>query len=164
MQVEHAVAGAEMQLVVFELGDESYGVDISRVQDINRMQEITEIPHAPESVVGVINLRGRVIPVIDLRKRFGLPDAVHTKDTRIVVVHLEGNLIGVIVDAVSQVLRIPADIVEPPSPVLAGVDSRYLRGIAKLDDRLVILLDLDFVLSRREQEAISEVLAEAEEV
>ena len=162
--MEHAVAGAEMQLVVFELGDESYGVDISRVQDINRMQEITEIPHAPESVVGVINLRGRVIPVIDLRKRFGLPDAVHTKDTRIVVVHLEGNLIGVIVDAVSQVLRIPADIVEPPSPVLAGVDSRYLRGIAKLDDRLVILLDLDFVLSRREQEAISEVLAEAEEV
>jgi len=158
--VEHAIAGAEMQLVVFELGDESYGVDISRVQDINRMQEITEIPHAPESVVGVINLRGRVIPVIDLRKRFGLPDAVHTKDTRIVVLHLEGNLIGVIVDAVSQVLRIPADIVEPPSPVLAGVDSRYLRGIAKLDDKLVILLDLDFVLSRREQEAISEVLAE----
>lgn len=158
--MEHAIAGAEMQLVVFELGDESYGVDISRVQDINRMQEITEIPHAPESVVGVINLRGRVIPVIDLRKRFGLPDAVHTKDTRIVVLHLEGNLIGVIVDAVSQVLRIPADIVEPPSPVLAGVDSRYLRGIAKLDDKLVILLDLDFVLSRREQEAISEVLAE----
>ena len=158
--MEHAIAGAEMQLVVFELGDESYGVDISRVQDINRMQEITEIPHAPESVVGVINLRGRVIPVIDLRKRFGLPDAVHTKDTRIVVVHLEGNLIGVIVDAVSQVLRIPADIVEPPSPVLAGVDSKYLRGIAKLDDKLVILLDLDFVLSRREQEAISEVLAE----
>jgi purine-binding chemotaxis protein CheW len=160
MRVEHAIAGAEMQLVVFELGDESYGVDISRVQDINRMQEITEIPHAPESVVGVINLRGRVIPVIDLRKRFGLPEAVHTKDTRIVVVHLEGNLIGVIVDAVSQVLRIPADIVEPPSPVLAGVDSKYLRGIAKLDDKLVILLDLDFVLSRREQEAISEVLAE----
>ena len=158
--MEQAIAGAEMQLVVFELGDESYGVDISRVQDINRMQEITEIPHAPESVVGVINLRGRVIPVIDLRKRFGLPEAVHTKDTRIVVVHLEGNLIGVIVDAVSQVLRIPADIVEPPSPVLAGVDSRYLRGIAKLDDKLVILLDLDFVLSRREQEAISEVLAE----
>jgi len=158
--MEQAIAGAEMQLVVFELGDESYGVDISRVQDINRMQEITEIPHAPESVVGVINLRGRVIPVIDLRKRFGLPEAVHTKDTRIVVVHLEGNLIGVIVDAVSQVLRIPADIVEPPSPVLAGVDSKYLRGIAKLDDKLVILLDLDFVLSRREQEAISEVLAE----
>ena len=71
--MEHAVAGAEMQLVVFELGDESYGVDISRVQDINRMQEITEIPHAPESVVGVINLRGRVIPVIDLRKRLVFP-------------------------------------------------------------------------------------------
>ncbi len=158
--MEQAVAGAEMQLVVFELGNESYGVDISRVQDINRMQEITEIPHAPESVVGVINLRGRVIPVIDLRKRFGFPPVAHTKDTRTVVVHMDGSLIGIIVDAVSQVLRIPADIVEPPSPVLAGVDSRYLRGIAKLDDKLVILLDLDFVLSRSEQDAINEVLAE----
>lgn len=158
--MEQAIAGAEMQLVVFELGDESYGVDISRVQDINRMQEITEIPHAPESVVGVINLRGRVIPVIDLRKRFGLPAAPNTKDTRIVVVHMEHNLIGMIVDAVSKVLRIPADIVEPPSPVLASIDSSYLRGIAKLDDNLVVLLDLDFVLSRHEHEAINEVLAE----
>ncbi len=158
--MEQVIAGAEMQLVVFELADESYGVDISRVQDINRMQEITEIPHAPESVVGVINLRGHVIPVIDLRKRFGLPPAEHTKDTRIVVVHMENNLIGMIVDAVSKVLRIPADIVEPPSPVLASIDSSYLRGIAKLEDKLVVLLDLDFVLSRHEQEAISEVLAE----
>ncbi|HBK61332.1 MAG TPA: chemotaxis protein CheW [Firmicutes bacterium] len=158
--MEQAIAGAEMQLVVFELGDESYGVDISRVQDINRMQEITEIPHAPESVVGVINLRGRVIPVIDLRKRFGLSAAPNTKDTRIVVVHMEHNLIGMIVDAVSKVLRIPADIVEPPSPVLASIDSSYLRGIAKLDDNLVVLLDLDFVLSRHEHEAINEVLAE----
>lgn len=147
----------EMQLVVFELGDESYGVDISRVQDINRMQEITEIPHAPDSVVGVINLRGRVIPVINLRQRFGLSAVEHTKATRIVVVRMGENLIGMIVDAVSQVLRISADIVEPPSPVLASIDSKYLRGIAKFDDHLVVLLDLDFVLSRHEQAEIADL-------
>lgn len=155
--MDQVTALDEMQLVVFELGDESYGVDISRVQDINRMQEITEIPHAPDSVVGVINLRGRVIPVIDLRQRFGLPIAEHTKATRIVVVRMGENLIGMIVDAVLQVLRISADIVEPPSPVLASIDSKYLRGIAKFDDHLVVLLDLDFVLSRHEQAEIADL-------
>lgn len=155
--MDQVTALDEMQLVVFELGDESYGVDISRVQDINRMQEITEIPHAPDSVVGVINLRGRVIPVIDLRQRFGLPIVEHTKATRIVVVRMGENLIGMIVDAVSQVLRISADIVEPPSPVLASIDSKYLRGIAKFDDHLVVLLDLDFVLSRHEQAEIADL-------
>ncbi|MEA4882362.1 MAG: chemotaxis protein CheW [Clostridia bacterium] len=159
--MDQAISGDEMQLVVFELGGESYGVDISRVQDINRMQEITQIPHAPESVVGVINLRGWVIPVIDLRMRFGLPGVEHTKSTRIVVVRMGETSIGMIVDAVSQVLRISADVVEPPSRVLASVDSKYLRGIAKLGEKLVVLLDLDFVLSRREQESIGEAVAEA---
>jgi len=159
--VEHGFDAEEIQLVVFELAGESYGVEISRVQDINRMQEITEIPHAPESVVGVINLRGRVIPVVDLRTRFGLPPAEHTKSTRIVVVQMGEEPIGMIVDAVSQVLRIPTKIIEPPSPVLSSVDSRYLRGIAKLEDELVILLDLDYVLSKEEQEFISEAMAES---
>jgi len=159
--VEHGFDAEEIQLVVFELAGESYGVEISRVQDINRMQEITEIPHAPESVVGVINLRGRVIPVVDLRTRFGMPGAEHTKSTRIVVVQMGEEPIGMIVDAVSQVLRIPTKIIEPPSPVLSGVDSRYLRGIAKLEDELVILLDLDYVLSKDEQEFISEAMAES---
>jgi len=159
--VEHGFDVDEIQLVVFELADESYGVEISRVQDINRMQEITEIPHAPESVVGVINLRGRVIPVVDLRTRFGMPGAEHTKSTRIVVVQMGEEPIGMIVDAVSQVLRIPTKIIEPPSPVLSGVDSRYLLGIAKLEDELVILLDLDYVLSKDEQEFISEAMAES---
>jgi purine-binding chemotaxis protein CheW len=93
--VEHGFDVDEIQLVVFELADESYGVEISRVQDINRMQEITEIPHAPESVVGVINLRGRVIPVVDLRTRFGMPGAEHTKSTRIVVVQMGEEPIGI---------------------------------------------------------------------
>jgi purine-binding chemotaxis protein CheW len=159
--VEHGFDVDEIQLVVFELADESYGVEISRVQDINRMQEITEIPHAPESVVGVINLRGRVIPVVDLRTRFGMPGAEHTKSTRIVVVQMGEEPIGMIVDAVSQVLRIPTKVIEPPSPVLTSLDSRYLLGIAKLEDELVILLDLDYVLSKDEQEFISEAMAES---
>jgi len=159
--VEHGFDVDEIQLVVFELADESYGVEISRVQDINRMQEITEIPHSPESVVGVINLRGRVIPVVDLRTRFGMPGAEHTKSTRIVVVQMGEEPIGMIVDAVSQVLRIPTKVIEPPSPVLTSLDSRYLLGIAKLEDELVILLDLDYVLSKDEQEFISEAMAES---
>ncbi|MDD3598878.1 MAG: chemotaxis protein CheW [Bacillota bacterium] len=159
--MEHGFDVDEIQLVVFELADESYGVEISRVQDINRMQEITEIPHAPESVVGVINLRGRVIPVVDLRTRFGMPGAEHTKSTRIVVVQMGEEPIGMIVDAVSQVLRIPTKVIEPPSPVLTSLDSRYLLGIAKLEDELVILLDLDYVLSKDEQEFISEAMAES---
>lgn len=159
--VEHGFDAEEVQLVVFELADESYGVEISRVQDINRMQEITEIPHAPESVVGVINLRGRVIPVVDLRTRFGMPSAEHTKSTRIVVVQMGEEPIGMIVDAVSQVLRIPTKVIEPPSPVLASLDSRYLLGIAKLEEELVVLLDLDYVLSKDEQEFISEAMAES---
>lgn len=159
--MEHGFDVDEIQLVVFELADESYGVEISRVQDINRMQEITEIPHSPESVVGVINLRGRVIPVVDLRTRFGMPGAEHTKSTRIVVVQMGEEPIGMIVDAVSQVLRIPTKVIEPPSPVLTSLDSRYLLGIAKLEDELVILLDLDYVLSKDEQEFISEAMAES---
>ncbi|MCR4427034.1 MAG: chemotaxis protein CheW, partial [Firmicutes bacterium] len=105
----------ELQLVIFELNGESYGVDISRVQDINRMQDITKIPHAPDHVEGVINLRGRVIPVIDLRRRFGLPCGEHTKSTRIVVIQMGESLIGMVVDGVSEVLRVPQDTIEPPS-------------------------------------------------
>jgi len=99
------------------------------------MQEITEIPHAPESVVGVINLRGRVIPVVDLRTRFGMPGAEHTKSTRIVVVQMGEEPIGMIVDAVSQVLRIPTKVIEPPSPVLTSLDSRYLAGYSETRGR-----------------------------
>lgn len=153
---------SEMQLVVFELGNESCGVDISRIQDINRMQQITEIPHAPDSVVGVINLRGKVIPVVDLRKKLGLPPAEHTKSTRIMVVRTGEGLIGMIVDAVSQVLRISSDSVEPPSPVLAGTDSRYLRGIAKIDEELIVLLDLDYVLSGKEKAEMADLARAAE--
>ena len=130
------------QLVTFFLGEEVYGIDILAVQEIIRMQSITEIPRTADYVEGVINLRGKVIPIIDLRKRFSLTISEETKDTRIVVVEIENKVIGMIVDGVSKVLRLSASLVEPPSPIIGGVDSNYIRGVGKIDDQLVVLLDL----------------------
>ena len=144
----------ERQLVVFQLGAELYGVEIARVHEIIRLQTVTRVPRAPSFVEGVINLRGKVIPVVDLRRRFGLPTAEHTRATRIVVVEIGDQVVGIIVDSVSEVLRINSSTVEPPSPVVAGIDSEYLHGIAKLPERLVILLDVDRVLARDERRAL----------
>jgi purine-binding chemotaxis protein CheW len=149
-----AATGEERQLVVFQLGAELYGVEIARVHEIIRLQPVTRVPRAPSFVEGVINLRGKVIPVVDMRRRFGLPLAEHTRATRIVVLEIGDQVVGAIVDGVSEVLRVNAATVEPPSPVVAGVDSEYLLGIAKLPDRLVILLDLDRVLAREEHRAL----------
>lgn len=137
----------ERQLVVFDLADEAYGVNIGSVREIIRMQEITKVPRTPDYVEGVINLRGKVIPVIDMRKRFGFPVAERTKDTRIVVIDIGGADIGATVDAVTEVLRLGADSIEPPSAVITTADSDYLLGIAKLETRLIILLDLQRALA-----------------
>ena len=145
----------EKQLVVFDLASEGYGVDIGAVREIIRMQEITRVPRTPEFVEGVINLRGKVIPVIDLRKRFGLQVADQSKDNRIVVVDIGKQDIGVIVDAVTEVLRISAASVEPPTSFITSADSDYLLGIAKLESRLIILLDLESVLSNEEKETLA---------
>lgn len=139
-------ASREERIVVFKLADESYGVDIATVQQIIRMQHITKVPRAPEFVEGVINLRGKVIPVVDLRRRFGLPIAERNSGNRMIVVELGDQTVGIVVDGVSE-RKIPVDSIEAPPPVLATVDSEYLRGIAKVDDDLIILLSLDKVLS-----------------
>ena len=152
MQAETLQQQDEQQLVVFDLSTESYGVDIGEVREIIRLQEITKVPRTPEFVEGVINLRGGVIPVIDLRKRFDLPIADETRDNRIVVVD-----IGVIVDAVTEVLRLSIGSIEPPASVITTAESEYLLGIAKLDDRLIILLDLKQVLTEAEQSELEEV-------
>ncbi|MCL5104074.1 MAG: chemotaxis protein CheW [Armatimonadetes bacterium] len=145
------------QLVVFELDGEYYGVDIGAVNTIIRMQEVTNIPRTPSFVEGVINLRGSIIPVIDLRKRFGLSVGETTKSSRIVVMEAGGQMIGMVVDAVAETLRLPIDAIEPPSPIIASVDSDYLRGVGKTENRLVILLDLDKVLTSKEIESLSKV-------
>jgi purine-binding chemotaxis protein CheW len=152
--VSMGASGEERQLVVFQLGAELYGVEIARVHEIIRLQTVTRVPRAPSFVEGVINLRGKVIPVVDLRRRFGLPTSEHTRATRIVVVEIGDQVIGTVVDSVSEVLRVNTSTVEQPSPVVAGIDSEYLLGIAKLPDRLVILLDLDRVLAREEYRAL----------
>jgi purine-binding chemotaxis protein CheW len=142
------------QVVVFDVASESYAVNIARVHEIIRLQQITVIPGAPACIEGVINLRGKVIPVLDLRKRFSLVAAEHTRASRIVVVEISGQTIGLVVDGVSEVLRIATDRIEPPSPLVTGIDSRYLRGIAKIEDRLIVLLDLDQVLTPIEQQQL----------
>ncbi|MDN5346725.1 MAG: purine-binding chemotaxis protein CheW [Clostridia bacterium] len=146
----------EIQLVVFQLAGETYGVDIGNVHEIIRMQPITDVPRAPEFVEGVINLRGRIIPVIDLHKRFGLPPAEETGSTRIMVVEVAGMTVGMIVDSVSEVLRLPAENIEPPPPMISGVDVAYLRGVGKWGEKLIILLDLNRVLKESEQRQLKE--------
>lgn len=150
------VLKTEEQLVVFELAGERYGVEIGRVQEIIRMPAITQLPRAPEFVEGVINLRGRVIPVLELRKRFGLKTGERDRESRIVVVDVKGQTLGMVVDGVSEVLRLPSEAVEPPSPVVTTVESGFLRGIAKLEGQLIILLELDRVLSGEERQALAE--------
>jgi purine-binding chemotaxis protein CheW len=150
-------ATTERQLVVFDLADEHYGVDISNVQEIIQMQTITRIPGSISSVEGLINLRGVVIPVVDLRKRFGMESAEHDKDTRTMVIHCHGEDIGMIVDSVTEVLHITSDSIEPPSSLITCADSNYILGVVKLPERLVILLDTDGVLSRQDQSAILSV-------
>jgi purine-binding chemotaxis protein CheW len=140
-----------LQLVTFHIGEEEFGVEILKVQEIIRMMNITRVPKAPDFVEGVINLRGKVIPIIDLRKRFGMLAQEHDKHTRIIVIEINKVIVGFVVDSVSEVLRIPAHTVEPPPAIISGIESEYISGVGKLADRLLILLDLDRLLSRGEQ-------------
>lgn len=136
-----------LQLVGFKIGSEEFGVDILKVQEINRMMMLTKVPNTPKFVEGVINLRGRIIPVIDLRMRLGLPHKDPDKDTRIIVVELEGTTVGFIVDQVSEVLRIPQSITEPPPAIVGGINADFITAVAKLDNKLLILLDLNNILT-----------------
>ena len=141
----------ELQLVIFQLANELYGVNIHSVESIIKLQTITPVPHAPEFVEGVTNLRGAVLPIIDLRKRFGLELREETTDTRIVVLDVDGKQVGMVVDGVKEVMTISDESVEPPSPIVSGIDSSFITGIAKVTDDLIILLDLAKVLSAEEQ-------------
>ena len=118
------------------------------------MVEITRVPNSPEFVSGVINLRGKVIPIINLRKRFGFPPKENDRNTRIIVVELSGMVVGFVVDSVSEVLRIPKNITEPPPSIIAGIGSEYITAVAKLDNRLLILLDLERVLKDKEKQEL----------
>lgn len=146
--------GELLHIVSFRVGSEEFGVDILQVREIIRMTGITRVPNAPEFVEGVINLRGRVVPVLELRRKLGMPHLEPDKNTRIVIVELENKTVGFIVDAVSEVLRIPRSVVEPPPSIAAGINAEFITAVGKLEDRLLILLDLKKTLSLPEADAL----------
>ncbi len=148
---------AEVQLVSFFVGEEEFGTDILMVEEIIRPLPITRVPNAPHFVEGVITLRGRVIPIIDLRKRLNIGNVEVTRKTRKIIVDVDNKITGFIVDSVSQVLRIPKSSIEPAPEIVAGIDSEYIIGVSNLEDRLLILLDFRKILSTREKKALGEV-------
>ena len=148
-----------IQLILFKLGEEEFGVNILQAREIEKLdQGLTRVPKAPPFVEGVINLRGEIIPIVDLRKRFGLTLPPVGYDSRVIIVEVRGAPVGMLVDAVVEVIRVPVSAVEPPPPITKGVESQYLAGVAKVDNRLIVLLNLDRALSPEE----SQELAEAE--
>ncbi len=158
MSTEEKKGLKQQQLVSFRLGVEEYGVSIMKVQEIIRMQEITKVPQMPEFIEGIINLRGNVIPIIDLRKRFGLSCAEKTIDSRIVVVSVRERIVGIIVDGVSEVLRLSEEQIEPPPPAVSTAGREYIKGVGKLEKRLLILLDIDKILSSEEHNVIESAI------
>jgi purine-binding chemotaxis protein CheW len=147
----------EKQLVIFELGNEHFGIDIASVEGIVKLQEITKIPQAPSYMEGITNHRGSVLPVIDLHKRFNMGLQEQTNETRIVVANVGNLKIGMIVSAVSEVLTIDDSVIEPPPPMVSNANSEFIIGVAKIGTRLVILLDLVKVLSVEEKNQIAKI-------
>ena len=140
----------DLQVVGFRIGDETFGVRIGSVREIVRVPEITAVPNAPDTIEGVINLRGKIIPVMDLRKRFGQTEIQADKKNRILVVELNNKLVGLIVNAASEVLKIAPSEIEAPGNLFADGESGYVTGVGKLKGRLIILLDIAKLLHRPE--------------
>ncbi len=136
----------ELQIVGFRVGRETFGLPIALVHEIVRPPEITNVPHAPEHVEGVMNLRGRIVPVIDLRRRFGSTVIENSRKNRVLVVELEGRAVGLVVDSASEVLKISDAQIEPPPNVFADAATNYVTGIAKYHGRLIVLVDLSKIL------------------
>ncbi len=146
-QEQRVAVEATEHLATFYLDREEYGVDVKQVQEIRRLTEITAVPRAPEFMRGVINLRGRILPVMDLRSKLGLGAVGDTPNTRIIVVRVKERLLGLLVDGASQVLKVPLSRIEPPPEEVVERGGDYIRGVAKLDDRLIILMDIERLLA-----------------
>lgn len=144
----------EEHLVIFTLGKELYGVTIHSVESIIKIQAITEVPRTASFVLGVTNLRGTVVPVLDLRKRFNLQFTETTPNTRIIIVNAEGSKVGIVVDEVTEVLKVARHSIQPPPPLATTIESTFISGVARINDRLVILLDLEKVLSSSSKQYI----------
>jgi purine-binding chemotaxis protein CheW len=146
-----------MQLVTLMLGAEEYGLPITDVQEVMRFRtvRVTEIPNAPAFTLGVMNLRGRVVPVVDMHERFQLPEVSLEREARVVIVGVEGRTVGLIVDAVVEVVRVDPDDLEPLPDLAGGVNADYVRGIVRVDDRMVIVLDIERVFSAEESRTLA---------
>jgi len=145
------------QFVEFKLGDEDYGIDILQVKTIERMMPITRIPKAPQFVEGVINLRGEIVPVIDLKKRFDLPLSETTDSTRIIIVSIDDITVGMIVDSATEVIQLSQDDIEPAPPITGSIDANYLDGVGKIDGRLLILLNVAKLLKPQEIDQLAQI-------
>ena len=143
------------QVVSFNLANEEYAIEIEKIKEIILVEGITRVPQMPDYIEGIINLRGNVIPVLDLRKRFGMTGVGIEEETRIVVSRMAEKIIGLIVDSVSQVMKIPNDDIEPPPDTIAGLAGDYLTGVGKVDQRMIMMLDIDKVLSIEELSMLS---------
>lgn len=160
-QKKEAARGKEIQMVIFRLAGEEFGLEIAQVREIIRMQNITPMPKAPEFIEGVINLRGQIIAVMDLAKRFGLKSTARTDKTRVVVTEVKENTVGLVVDEVPEVLRIAEENVEAtPEMIESQIHAKFIRGVGKLENRLVILLAADQILSHEEAHQVSETAKE----
>lgn len=148
---------AENQFVIFKLGDEKYAVDILNVGGISEFREMTKVPNAPAFIDGIINLRGDIIPIVNLKKRFHIPEKNVDSDTRIIINNIKGKDIGFIVDEASQVIKIDDADIEDAPEIIKGADRQYISGVGKVNDQIVILLDLEKVLSDEEQKAVNEI-------
>jgi purine-binding chemotaxis protein CheW len=151
----------DLQIVGFRIGRETFGLPISIVREIMRVPEITFVPNAPDYIEGVINLRGRIIPIVDLRKRFGQKSLEQNKGNRIIVVELEKRAVGLIVHSASEVLKIPPSEIEEPGNLFKEGDLDYITGVGKWQGRLVILLDVNRILQRTEMPRFDEVVEDA---
>jgi purine-binding chemotaxis protein CheW len=160
---EHDAAqhAGSMQLVSFKLGDETYGIEITKIREIILVGEITQIPETPRYVKGLINLRSTVIPVIDLRARFSLPAAELTPDSRIMVLHVGSRTIGIIVDSVNEVLRVTQQEISPAPPTVSSSGNGYMTGLVRLKEDLLILLDVDRLLGDADSQTLAKALAGA---
>lgn len=148
---------AEKQYVVFKLGNEKYCADIANVGSITEFDEITKVPNSPAYIEGVINLRGEVIPIVSLKKRFNVKEAADSEDARIIIITYDGKNIGFLVDDASQVIRIDDENIEPTPAIIAGEDRKYISGVGKVDGTIVVLLDLIKILSDSEIKALDAI-------
>lgn len=151
----------QVQLVTFQVGGEEFGLDVFAVHEILRWQAVTPVPRAPAFVEGVLDVRGAVVPVVDLRRRFEVPDVAYTDETRIVLVDFSGERMGLVVDSVTEVLRAPETSVSAPPAYIRGLAAEFMRGIVRHEGRLIILMDLARILTSEERIALGDALAPA---